>query len=1577
MLAGNANPWHNVANPLDVNNDGLFTPNDIVVSVNSIHRYGIGRLGESLGALIHSGSTQGGASEGEDGSEAIRDPKVMVDVNNDNLLTPLDAARLVNAYNAGEGEPGMVRASVRMTTNVPLRYEDLGGVTIQRPVIDYPEATWPTRQDVTTVTPGETVLLNVFVQDIRPDDGSNNFGVFAAYFDLAYDPAAFSIPAGASNNPQEAFSFPVNFGNAKHQQTFGTPPNQTKTEDYNYPNGSSGDASTPGLIDELGGFANYPSSLYGRTLPNVPEAKRDVFLVAHVLDVPFTVQSFVVQNDQYDVQEGQPATLSVLENDAKIGSATGVSYAFNIGPAQGTGHDFLVYTDPEENSAVPSDQIDFVHDGLTVVNTRTLTTSIFQAPTKGTVTPGLNNTFIYTPTVQGPDTDTFVYTVSDGVTSKQATVTVNIGSVNDPPVITVPAGQTTNEDTDKTFAGGAISVADPDASDGQLLVTVNVPNAAAGTFSLGNPASGVTFTAGDGTRDTQMTFTGNLTQINNAFGAATFHPALNYNGPASVVITVNDQGNTGELGGPKSDTKNLTISVTPDNDPPVNTVPGAQTVPNNAAFVFSAPNGNLISIADADGDVNVQTDLSVTAGSLAVKPGGGATITAPNAMSVRIAGTVSQVNDALSQVTFTPPVETSPGFIGEVTLTVLTSDLGNTGSGNVLTDEDPVTLNVVPPRQPFAANDSATVAEGSQDNPIDVLGNDIPTAGGTLTITKLNGQDVALQPIATTHGTVTTDGTDVTYTPADNYFGNDSFTYTIEAAPDAGQGEHTGTVNVLVTPVNDPPELTIPFAQITTNEDIPVLIVNGGSMTVADLDADSGGGVKVTASVSHGTLHAPNGTVVVGGADTGTLSITGLIAAVNASLAGLTYTPAEDYFGADTLQVLVDDMGNTGGGSLTDSGSVPITVNPVNDAPTIKAPVQAATKQDVPITFTQGTATEISIADVDSATLTVGLVLQPDPLKPAADSGNLVLGTTAGVTVTGGADNSNAVTFTGTRAAVNAALNGLRYDVLPGYEGMPSLQITASDGEFTPAVTVGLIVSGINDPPVNVLPAGPVVVAEDNDLVFNGNLQVSDPDAGAVANIEVTLSATNGVLTPVATPGVTVAPVASGIKLTGSIPNINQALNGLKFRPDQDYHGPAQLVIATNDKGNTGDPPAPGQTELTDTDTVPITVTPSNDPPVANDDGSPTDRTTVLWNTVGNEFDVLANDNNGPDAGEPLETLVITEVDITNAHGTVAIQDGKLLYTPAAGYTGNAEIVYTVNDRADLTGLTDTATVYIVVVDYVPSDVSGHVFFDFDDDGRMDPGEWGIGGVQVTLSGWNIQGKYEERTAWTDGTGKYTFHDVLPSQLESPYTLTEHQPISIADGKDTPGQAATWKANDQFEIALPVFGFADPTVAFHNDFGELGFRPEFGGLALWDLIHSGQAGTGGPIGGMLFGADALGNLQWYIDLGGWSGYVPGQPLSNGFAVTTQDGKLPMTDSHSAAIRELDATDEAIRTMYNRSGGWMTRIDGEANDFGLPLYQSAAVVAGEGEAISEVSDAELLAANGSYEAAVDAVLAGIA
>jgi len=609
---------------------------------------------------------------------------------------------------------------------------------------------------------------------------------------------------------------------------------------------------------------------------------------------------------------------------------------------------------------------------------------------------------------------------------------------------------------------------------------------------------------------------------------------------------------------------------------------------------------------------------------------------------------------------------------------------------------------------------------------------------------------------------------------------------------------------------------------------------------------------------------------------------------------------------------------------------------------------------------------------VDNGTLTVGL---------AVTQGTLDLKTTTGLTFNSGADNMAAMNFTGTLAQINAALDGMLYNPTQDYEGPATLSVAVTDGEEDAQQNVSIIVSGVNDPPQNNLPAT-ATTPEDVALVFAGAnlISITDVDAGT-GNVQVSVTVTNGAFTlnPAANmTGVTVTGNGTAtVSMTGPLATINGGLNGSTYTPTANFNTADSgvqptLTIITNDNGNTGT----GGPQ-TDTDTLTITVTPVNDPPVANDDGSPTNRTTVLWNSVENELDVLANDNNGPDKAELPETKIISNVDTANAHGTVTVQNGKLYYTPANGYTGDAEIVYTLNDRADGTGLTDTATVYLTVVDYVPSDVSGHVYFDFDNDGKMDPEDLGIGGVRVTLTGWNIQGTYEERTAWTDETGEYTFEDVVPSQVGSKFTLAQQQPFGMVDGKDTPGEASSWKANDQFEITLPVFGFADPTVADDNNFAELGFRTEFASMGLYDLVHFGAGGQATGDDALVFGTDAAGNVQFYLNVGGWTNYVPGRQSANGYQVTTTNGKLPLTDTQAAAVREVNSTDKAIRSMYSPSGGGVTRILGSADDFGLPWYATAAAAGGEGEGTSELSGAELLAASGSYEAAVDAVLAEVA
>src|SRR5204862_1214162 len=94
---------------------------------------------------------------------------------------------------------------------------------------------------------------------------------------------------------------------------------------------------------------------------------------------------------------------------------------------------------------------------------------------------------------------------------------------------------------------------------------------------------------------------------------------------------------------------------------------------------------------------------------------------------------------------------------------------------------------------PVAADDSATTAEDTSVT-IAVLGNDSDLDGDSLSVTAASGA---------AHGTtaVNADGM-ITYTPAANYDGADSFSYTIG---DGHGGTAPAIVSVTITAVNDAP----------------------------------------------------------------------------------------------------------------------------------------------------------------------------------------------------------------------------------------------------------------------------------------------------------------------------------------------------------------------------------------------------------------------------------------------------------------------------------------------------------------------------------------------------------------------------------------------------------------------------------------------------------------------------------------------------------------------------------------------------------------------------------------------------
>ncbi|MBX9256357.1 DUF4347 domain-containing protein [Desmonostoc muscorum CCALA 125] len=146
---------------------------------------------------------------------------------------------------------------------------------------------------------------------------------------------------------------------------------------------------------------------------------------------------------------------------------------------------------------------------------------------------------------------------------------------NLPPFNTFPGVQSALEVIPLVFStseGNQIAIADPDAGSNPLQVTLTATN---GTLSL-NGINGLTFTTGDGTADPILTFTGTITNINNALNGLSFI-ATNYNNPTSLSITTNDQGNTG-AGGALSNTGTININV------------GANRTGTNSADTFVGSN---------------------------------------------------------------------------------------------------------------------------------------------------------------------------------------------------------------------------------------------------------------------------------------------------------------------------------------------------------------------------------------------------------------------------------------------------------------------------------------------------------------------------------------------------------------------------------------------------------------------------------------------------------------------------------------------------------------------------------------------------------------------------------------------------------------------------------------------------------------------------------------------------------------------------------------------------------------------------------------------------------------------------
>lgn len=584
---------------------------------------------------------------------------------------------------------------------------------------------------------------------------------------------------------------------------------------------------------------------------------------------------------------------------------------------------------------------------------------------------------------------------------------------------------------------------------------------------------------------------------------------------------------------------------------------------------------------------------------------------------------------------------------------------------------------------PVATADFFSVNEDTPSvNQYNVLTNDTDADGQSLT---------AIPGKPAQHGTVVLNpnGT-FTYTPNPNFNGTDTFTY---YANDGIENSGETLVTITVVPVNDAP--VAGNDAITTNEDVPIDI----PVLANDTDIEDALVVSMIVIVTppaHGTLN------------------------INPGTGKVTYTPNPDYFGNDSFEYKVKDSG----GALSNTATVSITVNPVNDPPTA-APDVATTQEDVPKVI----SVLANDTDIDNAINTGSVTVVSNP-----SHGSVVPGPTPGTfTYTPDPDYYGNDSFSYTVKDVSGAVSlpvvvsitvtpvndkpvAANDEVITDEDVPVSIAVLANDTDVDDVLTGSMIVI-VTQPAhgtLSVDPAtGKVTYTPAPDYFGNDSFQYQVKDAAGALSNSATVSITVNPLPdlPVASPDFATTPedVSVVIAVTandlmngtvnlnpGSVSVVSAPSNGtvvagstpgsFLYTPDQDYFGTDSFTYTVKDMNGVVSLPGP----------VTITITPVNDAPVANNDAATTDENIPVG------IPVLANDFDVDDPLDPASLVITTNPQ----HGTVSINtssDAELVtYKPGTGFSGSDSFAYTIQDPGGLVSNPATVTISVINVNAPP-----------------------------------------------------------------------------------------------------------------------------------------------------------------------------------------------------------------------------------------------------------------------------------
>jgi VCBS repeat-containing protein len=612
----------------------------------------------------------------------------------------------------------------------------------------------------------------------------------------------------------------------------------------------------------------------------------------------------------------------------------------------------------------------------------------------GTLSVSSDGHFSYTPAAGFVGTDSFTYTVSDGVQQDTATVAIHV--VNSAP----------------TASDDAQTVAEDGSLNGSVTGLIDDVDGDGVTFALvGGGLAGLTF---------------------NADGSYSYAPPADFNGTVSFQFKAND-------GTADSNTGTVEIQVTAVNDAPTAIALSNASVPENS------PNGALVGLLSASDIDSAAVTFSVVGSPVAfaivgneLRVNGALDFETQAAYSVTIrandgaGGTHDETfTIAVTDVNETPD-NTAP-TVEDANLTIDEDAALNGNLNDLATDSenDPLTFALVSTMPDgltfnpdgsytydapddfngqisfgFVASDGqATSNQGTVTITVNAV-NDAPTAptGVTRTVdedtsilistadliagaTDADGDAIVVSGVTSNAfitGTLEAGGIHVVGTPDTN--GVHTITYQLS---DGHGGLVDGVITLDITPVNDRPVVTPTTFQGT--EDVPFVIA------IADLLAQVASDVDVGDTVSF-------------------LNVTGDFGgAVTVADGNLTFTPPPNRDSAGSFFLSVTDGQSNAGGTIT------INLAPVNDAPAAGDDLVARDGNPQVISFATLFANDVDV-DTPAASRTIGAITNE-----------------SGVTV---AVNNIARTVTVTYDPTHVGAYGFDYTVSDGAGGFDTASVT-------------------------------------------------------------------------------------------------------------------------------------------------------------------------------------------------------------------------------------------------------------------------------------------------------------------------------------------------------------------------------------------------------------------------------------------------------------------------------------------------------------------------------------------------------